>query len=70
MEKFSIADVVRAFEVLRMLRDVNGVPVPEGEPDPLYPNWVQALEGTLDELTRVYFDTARLDNENFLKINE
>ena len=66
MAKFSIADVVRAFEVLRQLRELNGVKPPEGEPDPLHPNWVQALENTLDDLTRVYFETVKPGNGTFL----
>lgn len=63
MNKFYISDVVKAFEVMRHLRDLHGQSVPEGEDDPLYPNWVRALELSLADMTTAYVDTVRAINE-------
>lgn len=54
MANISIVEVVRAFEVLREIRRLNGKQPPEGKDDPLYPVWVKEIEKILDQLNAIY----------------
>lgn len=63
MSKFYISDVVRAFEVLRELRDIIGNSPSPDEEDPLYPSWVKSLEFALDDMTKAYTLTVKKVNE-------
>jgi hypothetical protein len=62
MTKFSIADVARAFEVLRALRDVQGIEYDPND-DPLHPKWVKVLEDALQDMTDSYIATIQVLNK-------
>lgn len=67
MEKFTIVDVIKAFEVMRALRAVNGLTAPEGVDDPLHPVWVKELERIVAQLDEVYLKVVRSNVKDEVK---
>lgn len=64
MEKYTVIEVVKAYQVMRDLRALSGYGPPEEGDDPLYPEWVKDVEAVIGQLHELYTEMVKQAKEH------